>query len=57
MVAKIISATDVRVGTNMIEDSLFYTVKKIDISDQPKGIYFVKVSIGDKVFNEKIVYQ
>jgi len=36
MVAKIISATDVRVGTNMIENELFYTVKKIDISKTGK---------------------
>ena len=27
----------------------------IDITDQARGIYFVKVTIGDEVFNEKIV--
>lgn len=29
----------------------------IDVSDQPKGIYLVKVTIGDEVVNKKIVYQ
>jgi translation elongation factor P/translation initiation factor 5A len=32
MVAKIIGATEVRVGTNIIHDGIFYTVKKIDVS-------------------------
>ena len=36
MVAKIISATEGRVGTNMIENGLFYTIKKIDISKTGK---------------------
>lgn len=36
MVAKIISATEGRVGTNMIESGLFYTIKKIDISKTGK---------------------
>jgi len=29
----------------------------IDISDQPKGAYFVIVSAGEKVFTEKIIYR
>ena len=29
----------------------------VNIEGQPKGIYFVKVTIGNEVFNEKIVYQ
>ena len=33
------------------------TVRLVDISDQPKGIYLVKIKIGNDVFNEKIVYQ
>jgi hypothetical protein len=32
-------------------------IEKIDISAQPEGIYFVKVSIGEQVFNEKVIYQ
>lgn len=36
MVAKIISATEGRVGTNMIESGIFYTIKKIDISKTGK---------------------
>ena len=32
MVAKIINATEARVGTNIIEDGQFFTVKKMDIS-------------------------
>ncbi|MCD4666033.1 MAG: T9SS type A sorting domain-containing protein [Bacteroidales bacterium] len=30
---------------------------QIDITLQPKGIYFVKVQAGDKVFTEKVVYK
>ncbi len=29
----------------------------VNIEDQPKGIYFVKVTIGNEVFSEKVVYQ
>ncbi len=29
----------------------------VNIEDQPKGIYLVKITIDDEVFNEKIVYQ
>jgi len=36
MVAKIISATEARTGTNIIQDDVFYTVKKIDISKTGK---------------------
>lgn len=36
MVAKIISATEARTGTNIIQDDIFYTVKKIDISKTGK---------------------
>jgi beta-glucanase (GH16 family) len=32
-------------------------IQKIDISEQAKGIYFVRVSIGEQVFNEKVIYQ
>ena len=30
---------------------------QIDITSQPKGIYFVKVQAGEKVFTEKVVYR
>jgi translation initiation factor 5A len=36
MVAKIINATEARVGTNIIHDGIFYTVKKIDVSKTGK---------------------
>ena len=36
MVAKIISATEARVGTNIIHDGATFTVKKIDISKTGK---------------------
>jgi len=36
MVAKIIGATEARVGTNIIEEGQFYTVKKIDVSKTGK---------------------
>lgn len=29
----------------------------IDIDDHPKGVYLVKITIGNEVFNEKIIYQ
>ena len=29
----------------------------IDLTDQSKGVYFVRVSIGEQVLNEKVVYQ
>ena len=36
MVAKIINATEARVGTNIIEEGKFFTVKKIDVSKTGK---------------------
>ncbi|MDA3836285.1 MAG: translation initiation factor IF-5A [Nanoarchaeota archaeon] len=36
MVAKIIGATEARVGTNIIHEGLFYTVKKMDVSKTGK---------------------
>ncbi len=36
MVAKIIGATEARVGTNIIHDGATYTVKKIDVSKTGK---------------------
>jgi translation initiation factor 5A len=36
MVAKIINATEARVGTNIIEEGAFYTVKKMDVSKTGK---------------------
>ena len=36
MVAKIISATEARVGTNIIEDGQFFTVRKMDVSKTGK---------------------
>ena len=36
MVAKIIGATEARVGTNIIYEGEFYTVKKIDVSKTGK---------------------
>jgi hypothetical protein len=39
-------------ANNGIENQL-----QLNISEQPKGIYLVKVTVGTKVFNEKIVYQ
>jgi hypothetical protein len=32
-------------------------IQKIDISDQPKGMYLVKVTSGKEVFTEKVIYQ
>ena len=29
----------------------------VDIIDQPRGIYLIKITIGEKVINEKIIYQ
>lgn len=48
---------------NMLGETVFKindaraNVAMIDISDQPKGAYFVKVKAGNKVFTEKIIYQ
>ena len=36
MVAKIINATEARVGTNIIHDGVFFTVKKMDVSKTGK---------------------
>ena len=36
MVAKIIGATESRVGTNIIHEGIFYTIRKIDISKTGK---------------------
>ena len=36
MVAKIIAATEARVGTNIIEEGQYYTVKKMDVSKTGK---------------------
>lgn len=36
MVAKIIGATEARVGTNIIHEGIFYTVKKMDVSKTGK---------------------
>ena len=33
------------------------TIKEIDLSNQPKGIYLVKVTAGNKVSYNKITYQ
>jgi hypothetical protein len=33
------------------------TKTTIDISNQPKGIYLVKVISGNKVYTQKLVYQ
>lgn len=44
---KVYMATKTNVGTNYI----------IDISNQPKGIYFVKIYDGDKIYSNKIVVQ
>ena len=45
------------VGKEVFSSKMKNTKQQIDISNQPKGIYLVKVTIGDKVYNEKIVYQ
>lgn len=44
-------------GKLVLSTNISNTKQQIDISNQPKGIYLVKVTIGDKVYNEKIVYQ
>ncbi len=44
-------------GKQVFNSKMNETIKKIDISDQPKGIYLVRITIGNNVFNEKIVYQ
>lgn len=44
-------------GKIILSKEMINPKQQIDISNQPKGIYLVKVTIGDKVYNEKIVYQ
>ena len=44
-------------GKQVFTQNTNETIKKIDISDQPKGIYLVKITVGNEVFNEKIIYQ
>jgi Secretion system C-terminal sorting domain len=44
-------------GKQVFAQNDMSTKLSIDISNQPKGIYFVKVNIGEEVFNEKIIYQ
>ncbi len=47
--------------TNILGEKVFATIVKqqisneIDISDSPKGIYFVKMFDGEKIYTEKIV--
>ncbi|PCJ00824.1 MAG: hypothetical protein COB15_01770 [Flavobacteriales bacterium] len=44
-------------GKQVFNSMMNATSKKIDISAEPEGIYLVKIIIGNKVINEKIVYQ
>ena len=44
-------------GKNIFTKNNVNNQLTIDINNQPKGIYFVKITIGNEVFNEKIVYQ
>ncbi|PCJ00619.1 MAG: hypothetical protein COB15_02275 [Flavobacteriales bacterium] len=44
-------------GKQVFTQNTNETIKKIDISDQPKGIYLVRITVGIEVFNEKIIYQ
>jgi len=32
-------------------------ITEIDISSQPKGIYFIRIQAGDKIYSEKMIYQ
>lgn len=39
----------------LTDEMQFQTIKKINITDLPQGIYFISVSDGDKVYTEKIM--
>jgi len=43
---------------NLLGDKIYSTISnKVDISHSPKGVYFVKLSDGEKNFTKKIVVQ
>ena len=42
-------------GEKVFNSDMNKTMNEIDISNQPKGVYFVEITIGDKIFNEKII--
>ena len=57
MVAKIIGATDARVGTNIIHDGAFYTVKKIDISKTGKhGHAKARIEAANMITDQKKIF-
>jgi len=44
-------------GKTVKDIEVFSNNAAIDISDYPKGIYFVKAKAGEQIFTEKIIYQ
>ncbi len=44
-------------GKQVFNSAMNKTVNKIDITSQSKGIYLVKVTVGNDVFTEKVIYQ
>jgi hypothetical protein len=45
------------VGKILFSNSTAAGINKIDISEQPKGIYLVKITVGSEVFTKKVIYQ
>ena len=52
-----IEITDILGSTVYKKEKIQTNAINIDISNQPKGIYFIKASTKDKVFTNKIIYQ
>jgi hypothetical protein len=44
-------------GKQIFSENTNEVKRKIDITNQPKGIYLVKVTVGNEVFTEKVIYQ
>jgi len=45
------------VGKQVFSKTISNNKLEINITNQPKGVYFVKVTLGENIFNEKIIYQ
>lgn len=57
MVAKIIGATEARVGTNIIEEGQFYTVKKMDVSKTGKhGHAKCRIEVQNMITGSKKIF-
>jgi len=44
-------------GKQVFKSATNEAVQKINISDQPKGIYLVKLTVGNDVLHKKVIYQ